>query len=230
MFRDHNGAHRRKVLGRFLSPVALALLLGVGAAAADWPWASLAAADVVAPCLQSDLASSSGGGGSNQVLLYNATGGSLRVRGMAQLNQIPGPTVGPLNCALTQNGVLAAPQLALRTVGCTDCQSYAVALQINLYSRAATSVTPVNVAQAQNFQCVQCVAESEALQYNLQVDDPTQMPADVAALIREFNDQLRVLQTSRDVSPQAAATQIDQIIAQFQELATALNQQRSLAI
>ena len=182
-----------------------------------------------APCLQSDLASSRGGGGNNQVLLYNVAGGNLQVRGMAQLNQIPGPTVGPVNCALTQNGVLTAPQPALRTVGCTECQSYAVALQINLYSRGATSITPVNVARAQNFQCVQCVAESEAFQYNLSVDDPAQVPADATALIREFNDQLRVLQTSRGISPQAAATQIDQIIAQFQELATALNQQRSLA-
>lgn len=113
-FRGHNATPKRKVVGRFLSPVALVLLLGVGAAAAEWPWARLA------------------------------------------------------------------------------------------------------------------LAESEAFQYNLPVNGPTQVPADVGALIREFNDQLRVLKTSREVSPQAAATQIDQIIAQFQELAAALNQQRSL--
>ena len=112
LFRDHNATRKRKVLGRLLSPVALAVLVGMGAAA-DWPWASPAVADAVAaadaPCLQSDLASSSGGGGNNQVLLYNVAGGNLQVRGMAQLNQIPGPTVGPVNCALTQNGVLTAP-------------------------------------------------------------------------------------------------------------------------
>ena len=99
-----------------------------------------------------------------------------------------------------------------------------------MYCRSAVSVTPVNVARAQNFQCTQCLAESEAFQYNLAVDDPTQVPADVGALIREFNDELRALQTSRDLSPQAAAAQLDQIIAQFQELATALNQQHSVAI
>jgi hypothetical protein len=234
MSQDHSVTRTPQVVLRLPAPVFVAVLLAVGAVVADWPWTSPAAADAVAPadapCVQSDLAPAGGGGASNEVLLYNAAGGDLQVRGMAQLNQIPGPIVGPLNCALVQNGVLAAPQLSVQTAGCTGCQSYAVALQINLYSRGASSVTPANVARAQNLQCTQCLAESEAFQYNLAVDDPTQVPADVGALIREFNDQLRALQTGRGLSAQAAAAQIDQIIAQFQELATALNQQRSLAI
>ena len=220
------------VLPRVLFAILASCLL---ASAADAGWGVgtgglvEAATTGDAPCLQSDLATSGGGGANNQVMLYNATGGNLQVRGMAQLNQITAPTVGPLNCAMAQNGVLSAPSLNVQPVGCTGCDSYAVALQINLYSRSATNVTPVNVARAQNFQCLNCVAESEAFQYNLPVDDPMQVPGDVATLVRQFNDELRLLQTSRASSPQTAAAQIDQIIAQFQELATALNQQRSLA-
>jgi hypothetical protein len=231
MLRKNIVSHRSRFLARVLFAIPVSLLLAT-AAGAGWGSAAATVVDAAtadARCLQSDLTTAAGGGANNQVMLHNIAGGNPQVRGMAQLNQIPGPTVAPVNCAVAQNGVLCAPSLNVQTVECTGCDSYAVALQINLYKLGATDVSPVNIARAQNFQCLNCVAESEAFQYNLPVDDPTQVPGDVDTLIRQFNDELRLLQISQTSSPQAAAAQIDQIIAQFQELATVLNQQRSLA-
>jgi hypothetical protein len=82
MSPDQIVTRTRKVVLRHLSPVFVAVLLALGAVIADWPSMSPAAANAVAPadapCLQSDLAPTSGGGASNQVLLYNAAVGICR--------------------------------------------------------------------------------------------------------------------------------------------------------
>src|SRR5689334_19016047 len=63
-----------------------------------------------------------GGGGKNIVTQINRTDNRLRIKGNIQLNRIPGPNVEPIN-------------LAFAGSSCTGCQTYAVALQINLISR-----------------------------------------------------------------------------------------------
>ena len=54
--------------------------------------------------------------------------GRLRIRGGIQLNHIPGPTVGPVN-------------LADASSSCVDCQTIAVAMQINLIGRTVDDAT-----------------------------------------------------------------------------------------
>src|SRR5215218_945408 len=65
-----------------------------------------------------DPGSGQGGGANNVVIIENRVDGRLTTRGQVQLNRIPGPTAGPAN-------------LASANASCTDCQTLAVALQID---------------------------------------------------------------------------------------------------
>jgi hypothetical protein len=157
-----------------------------------------------------------GGGANNMVLLHNQVNGGLTARGNVQVNQIPGPSVGPVNCAYA-------------TSTCLDCQTLAVALQINLISRTATFIAPRNVARAQNVGCQGCKTAALALQYVRQVDDPTSTPPEFAGLVQRMNEQLRVLQTDPGLTLDQAVARIDAVLAQFQDLATSLDDQREQA-
>jgi hypothetical protein len=154
-----------------------------------------------------------GGGSRNIVRLINKQDGRLRIKGNIELNRIPGPNVAPVNNAFAFGS-------------CSDCQTLSVALQINLISRSATTVTPENAAVALNYECTRCTTGAWALQYVISVDDPTQVPPDVGRLVKEMDRELRALHSDRSVTLQEATQRIDAIIAQFTTLAESLRQQR----
>ena len=168
------------------------------------------------PCASADV-QMGGGGANNMVLLNNQVNGGLTTRGMVQVNQIPGPRVAPVNCAFASSS-------------CVGCQTLSVALQIDLISRTAAFVAPRNVARAQNVGCQGCQTFARAMQYVIQVDDPTSMEPEISQLEQAMNDQLRALQTDRSLTLDQAMTQIDGVLAQFQDLAASLDDQRSQAV
>jgi hypothetical protein len=155
-----------------------------------------------------------GGGGKNEVRVVNYGDERMKIRGNIDFNRIPGPNVEPVN-------------LAYATSSCTDCQTIAVALQINLISRTATRIAPQNAAIAINQQCTRCVTVARALQYNYQVDDPQQTPQEVSDLLREMDRTLNEISQDKGISLSEAESRIDAVIAQFRQLATSLNDQRS---
>ena len=154
-----------------------------------------------------------GGGGKNVVLVRNQQDGRLLVRGAIQLNRISGPTVEPVNAAVAYGE-------------CSDCQTFAVALQINLIGRDAHNVSPQNAAVAANFGCTGCVTVARALQYVYSVDDPTQVPTEVQELLREMEQELRRIDNEPDITLEEAESRIDAIIGRFRELAQSLNDER----
>src|SRR5262249_49354892 len=121
-----------------------------------------------------------GGGGKNVVKLLNKKDGELRVKGNVQLNRIPGPNVAPANVPVAY-------------ASCSDCQTFAIALQINLISKTATSVTPVNAAVALNYECANCYTVARAIQFTFSVDDPTQVPKDVSDLLKSLDSELNAI-------------------------------------
>lgn len=154
-----------------------------------------------------------GGGGNNIVKVQNKTDNRLRVKAKIQLNHIPGDTVQPVNYA--------------QAVGsCTDCQTFAVALQIDLRSPAASVVAPQNAAVAANVNCNGCTTVADAYQYVVPVDDPTQTPDNVKDLIDQMQQELRMIADSPSMSAADAETQINRVIAQFTGLGQSLYQQR----
>lgn len=157
--------------------------------------------------------SNAGGGGTNQVRANNQVDGTMKFRASTQLNQIPGPNVTPTNFAYAY-------------ASCTDCQTFAVALQINLISRSADYVAPENAAVAINFECQSCYTVARAIQYTYSVDDPTQVPPEVRQLMQEFDRELRSIQTDKDITIEEAEARLDDVITQFGELAESLNDQR----
>lgn len=141
-----------------------------------------------------------GGGGKNVVRVRNRSDGRLRVRGRIQLNRISGPTVEPINLAFAYST-------------CTDCQTIAVALQLNLISRTATYVAPQNVAIAVNYECSGCRTVARALQYTYSVDDPNAEVAEVRDLIREMERELRAVRQSRGITVDEAEARVNAVVA-----------------
>jgi hypothetical protein len=156
---------------------------------------------------------SGGGGGNNVVRVDNHSDGQLQIRGNVDLNHIPGPTVAPVNLASAYSS-------------CVDCQTIAVALQINLLSRTATRITPQNGAVAVNVRCTRCVTVARAIQYNYQVDDPNSTPREISDLLNEMDRTLREIANDKGISLADAEARINAVIAQFKDLATSLNDQR----
>lgn len=154
-----------------------------------------------------------GGGAKNVVHVRNRSDGRLRVRGRIQLNRIPGPNVEPVNLALAYGS-------------CTGCQTYAVALQIDLISRTADRVAPQNAAVAVNYECTDCKTVATAIQYVISVDDPTEVPHDVRELIRDMEMELRVLSKDKSISVTEAEARINLVVGRFQRLAEGLRQER----
>ena len=144
------------------------------------------------------------GGGANIVQVINHADSHFRMDGQVKLNQIPGPNAGPKNEAFAYSS-------------CTNCDTMAVALEINLISSRARNIQPLNEAVALNYQCTNCVTYARAIQYDIQVADPTQVPSDVRELMRQMNATMNHIKTSDESFMQALA-EVNAVIGEFNEL------------
>lgn len=149
---------------------------------------------------------------SNIVQIYNNTDGRMWIRGSIQLNRIPGPDVQPVNEAEAYSS-------------CTGCSTIAVALQIDLVNRNATTVAPQNVAFAYNYQCSRCTTDAKALQYVIPVDDPKEVPDHVMQLIRAMDREMKGIERDSSETVAQAEARIDGVVNQFSDLAQFLYQQ-----
>jgi len=156
------------------------------------------------------------GGHSNVVRVINQQDGKVRSEGRAQGNHIPGPNVQPVNQALAYGS-------------CNGCQTYAIALQLDLVSNKAANVQPKNEALAVNYHCTGCTTIARALQYVIPEDDPDQLPDRAHQLLRRISTEVDAIQRTPGVTPDQAEARINAAIGQFQDLAQDLNDKRSVA-
>jgi hypothetical protein len=160
----------------------------------------------------------SNGAPQNVVDILNKTPGRVRVRANIQLNRIKSDSVTPLNAAIA--------------VGqeCTGCQTIAVALQLDLYQKGARIVSPENYAIALNVRCSKCVTIAHAVQYALPVDDPEddnndgQDAKSAKELLRRMQKELDAIARDRNVTVDQAEQRVAAVIAQFNLLASGLQQ------
>jgi hypothetical protein len=157
-----------------------------------------------------------GGGGKNVVIVQNRTNGRVQVRANVQLNGIPGPNVQPVN-------------IAIATSSCTDCETLAVALQLDLASTDAWLVAPQNAAVATNARCSRCVTVAHAVQYLYIVDDPTDVSADVRRAIADLDRALVEIDSDPTITLAEAEARIDVVIAEFGALARTVGDDRRTA-
>ena len=155
------------------------------------------------------------GGGNNIVQVINHADGHFRMDGKVKLNQIPGPNAGPQNLAFAYSS-------------CTDCQTMAVALEINLISTTARNIQPLNQAVAVNYRCTRCVTYARAIQYDIQVDDPHQDRQDVRDLTRQMDATLKQIKSSHEPFWQALED-VNKVIAEFNLLGANLKDQHDMA-
>lgn len=165
------------------------------------------------PTTDADSENFGGSGGTNQVKVVNRTDNTLKIRGRIQLNHIEGQDVSPQNLAYSYGS-------------CRQCQTLAVALQINLFSTNATNVHPHNAAIALNYQCTGCTTVAKALQYNLSVADPNQTSRDVKGLVHAIKMKLHALNADRGITLSDAEAQVNAVINQFQALTQYLGTKR----
>lgn len=132
-----------------------------------------------------------------------------------ELRIVPGPSVAPANFAAAY-------------ASCSDCQTVAVALQIALYQKNASTVAPENVAIALNIECTRCWTVAHAIQFAVPVDDPNNPPENVRRLMREMERELRDIST-KDFSIPEADARINAVLGQFRELGTNLIRDRQEA-
>ena len=155
----------------------------------------------------------SDGGPRNGIKVCNRKDDRVRIRGRVQLNRISGDTVRPVNHSLAWSS-------------CNGCNSIAVALQMNLVPKTATTITPRNEADAYNYDCDGCVTVALAYQYVHQVDNPREVPENVRALIGALNAELRALNSEPAVTLEQAIPRIQSVIDRFYELNVSLDQRR----
>jgi putative peptide zinc metalloprotease protein len=161
----------------------------------------------------SDSINVAGGGGKNIVQVSNKQDGRLLVDGRVQLNTIPAPRVAPVNIASAFSS-------------CTDCQTVALALQVDLYQSGATFFTPQDAAVAVNYACTRCVTIAIAKQWVIPVDDPTNPPQDVRAMVTAMNGELAGMR-SRQTTADEAVSAIENVVSQYSELVADLTTKTS---
>lgn len=149
-----------------------------------------------------------GGGRSNIVQVKNTTDGRLRVRGSAVYNRVGGSNVAPVNGAYAESS-------------CVDCQSVAVAIQVAVYRRGASTVAPTNQAVALNNTCTRCVTVARAIQYVIPVDDPRDVPGDIRELVREIDHEINYFEKLKSVNSVDVAevnARFSSVVAKYQQL------------
>lgn len=145
------------------------------------------------------------GPGRNIVSVLNRSDGRMRMRSRVRLVHINGERAEPVNAAFAY-------------ASCTDCQTFAVALEVALISPSASVIAPQNRARAVNYECTRCVTVARALQYAYVVEDPQQVPENVRRLLHEMERELREIGQTRGITPGEANARVSAVIAQFQEL------------
>ena len=133
-----------------------------------------------------------------------------------QLNHINGSDVTPSNFAEAFSS-------------CDACDSFAVALQIDLISNDAqyNVEAPQNQALAVNYKCNGCDTVARALRFVIPVDDPNQVPDRVRDLVNEMNQQLDSVARDQSVSDvHQAESVLNGVITDFNDLTQNLIDQR----
>jgi putative peptide zinc metalloprotease protein len=154
------------------------------------------------------------GGPSNIVIAVNQTDGRVAIRGKVQVMREP--------------GMIGAPQnFAFARASCTNCQTIAVALQLNFASTDARYIVPQNVAVASNNVCTGCTTIALAYQVFFTVDDPTATPDGVRDVMRDLDAELREISTDPNITAAQAEPRIISLVERFRVFATAIDQQRS---
>jgi hypothetical protein len=140
------------------------------------------------------------------VRLFNRTDGRLRMRGKVELNTIRGDDVTPFN-------------LAEARATCVECQTFSIALQLNVYEREAQTLLPENRGVAENEHCTGCVTVARAVQYVIPADEPNHVPDRAESLIRELERELRRIHSeSNRISAAEANDRIQKVLDQFNDL------------
>jgi putative peptide zinc metalloprotease protein len=78
---------------------------------------------------------------------------------------------------------------------CVGCRATAIAFQVVIAVGSPTTVAPVNLAEAINLECTECVVVAEARQFVRVVPDPVQLTDTGRAVLNDVRVDLAALET-----------------------------------
>jgi hypothetical protein len=165
------------------------------------------------PAAQAHTTGSTDAGAKNVVVVLNRQKDGFQGRGNVQVIRLPGPNASPVNVAEAGSS-------------CVNCQTLAVAFQIDLISGTATTIAPRNAAIATNYDCTGCYTVARAIQYVIQVDDPERTPPRVQQLVTDMDRALTAIQSDRTMTVAEAERRVEAVLGQFVDLAEWLIQAR----
>jgi hypothetical protein len=140
--------------------------------------------------------------GRNVAYIYNRADGSRRFRARVRLVKVMGDRVAPVNAAVARTS-------------CTDCEAYAVALEIVLFRNDASVIVPQNYAYAVTENCVHCVSVARAMQYAYGVEDPNMVPNEVRHLLHDMEKELREIGGDRSITIGEANERVNVVVRRF---------------
>jgi putative peptide zinc metalloprotease protein len=213
-FRDaqHSPSRRRALV--VLTIVVLALsAAGLAGASYDPSTSDPSAASVstesaapvtTSPEETSQPAHEGGGGGNvnNEVVVINTNDGRFADRSGFGVARVTGEVVENQNAAAA-------------TSSCIDCRTVAVAVQIVLVQRDASTVAPRNLAIALNIDCTQCETFAAAHQYVITTNGLVRFTPEGQQQLASLQGQIRALAATDGIPFPDLDAQIDALVEQM---------------
>jgi putative peptide zinc metalloprotease protein len=157
----------------------------------------------VLPLVVDSAATAQTAGRDNVAKAVNRQDGSELVVTSFQTSRLKGDAISPGNTAFAY-------------ASCTNCQTLAVAFQVNLVEASPSTVTPTNQAWAYNFGCQSCTTIGDAYQWVVGVTDGASFNPTADRQLRDVRRQLNEMQHS--------GLSVDELNTQVPELASEVDQ------
>jgi putative peptide zinc metalloprotease protein len=123
------------------------------------------------------------GGKDNTAIAVNKKDATSEVRASFQITDLKGDVIDPTNTAFA-------------FASCSNCNTYAAAIQVALVHSAPHTFTPLNQAWAFNYQCTNCVTIADAYQFVTSVPEGSTFSKDAERDLKDLRKQVGDLKHS----------------------------------
>jgi putative peptide zinc metalloprotease protein len=117
------------------------------------------------------------GGKDNTAIAVNTKDGSREVRTSFQITDLKGDPIEPTNTAFAY-------------ASCTNCDTYALAIQVAFIHSTPQTFTPLNQAWAFNNECMECVTVADAYQFVTTVPEGAALTKDGDRQLKDLRKQV----------------------------------------
>jgi hypothetical protein len=144
------------------------------------------------------------GGKDNTAIAVNKKDATREVRASFQITDLKGDPIDPTNSAVA-------------FASCTDCQTYAVAIQVAFVHNTPQTFTPTNQAWAINYECTRCVTVADAYQFVTSVPDGSALTREGDRRLKDLRKQVGDLKKST-IGPLELHGAVEEVVAEVRDV------------